>query len=169
MIYQHINKLLRLISSDIVEGRPHVPWPSCQMGTTRTKTAKTKKKTKPLPAVPILPNGRPEDATMARDQGGGGEESQGEQEEEHPSTWTLDCWARPIWRQLLLPNFHESQHCTSVTELCPLQRRRCLSILPSLSPMWTDHLSCVIIVFRTGHLMKLSMFALFICVNTFCI
>ena len=137
------------------------------MGTTRTKTANTKKKTKTSPSMPILPNGRPEDATMARDQGGGGEESQGEQEEEHPSTWTLDCWARPIWRQLLLPNFHESQHCTSVTESCPLQRRRCLSILPSLSPMWTDHLSCVIILFRTGHLMKLSMFALFICVNTF--
>ena len=134
---------------------------------TRTKTANTKKKTKTSPAVPILPNGRPEDATMARDQGGGGEDSQGEQDEEHPST--LDFWARPIWRQLLLPNFHESQHCTSVTELCPLQRRRCLSILPSLNPMWTDHLSWVIILFCAGHLMELSMFALFICVNTSCI
>ena len=81
---------------------------------------------------------------------------------------TLDCWARSIWRQLLLPNFQESQHGTSVTESCPLQRRRCLSILASLNPMWTNHLSCVIILFCAGHLMKLSMFALFICVNTSC-
>ena len=114
----------------------------------KDKDGKYKEKTKTSPAVPILPNGRPEDATMARDQGGIGEDSQGQQEEEHPSTWTLDFWARPIWRQLLLPNLHESQHCTSVTELCPLQRRRCLSILPSLNPMWTNHLSWVIIFLR---------------------